>query len=91
MDNKKEHKLNMLDRQQAQVTGIKKVISVDEELIVLITDVGKMTIKGSKLHAGKLDVETGILEFTGEISSIIYVDYKTAGQKASGLVGRLFK
>lgn len=91
MDNKKEHKLNIMDRQKAQITGISKVISVDEELIVLITDVGKITIKGSELHAGKLDVETGLLEFTGEINSIVYMDYKTTGQKAAGLVGRLFK
>lgn len=93
MDGKgnKEHKLNILDRQKAQVTGINKVLSIEEQQIILITDVGKMVVSGKGLHAGRLDVASGELEFTGDINGISYSDYKTAGQKASGIVGRLFK
>lgn len=85
------HILNITDRQKANITGIKKVISVDTDLIVVITDVGKITIKGQELHANHLDVDTGRLEFTGTVNSISYADYKTPGQKAAGVAGRLFK
>lgn len=87
----KEHKLSIIDRQITQVTGIDKVISIDEQQISLITDKGKLIIVGRELHAGKLDVAAGVLEFTGVVNSITYTDYKTPGQRASGFVGRLFK
>lgn len=94
MDSKvagREHKLSIVDRQKVQITGIAKVVSIEEQQIVLITDVGKMTINGKDLHAGKLDVAAGILELTGNVDGITYQEYKTTGQKAAGLVGRLFK
>lgn len=94
MDSKtgnREHKLNISDRQRSQVTGITKVISIEEQQIILITDVGRMIISGRELHAGKLDVAAGVLEFTGMVNNITYTDYKSPGQKAAGLVGRLFK
>ena len=94
MDSKvaiREHKLTIIDRHKIQITGISKVISIEEQQIVLITDVGKMTINGKDLHAGKLDVVAGLLELTGNVDGIIYQEYKTTGQKATGLVGRLFK
>ena len=87
----KEHKLTMVDRQQGQISGITKVISIEEQQIILITDAGKLTISGKELHAGKLDVTTGVLEFSGIVSGLSYQDYKTPGQKASGFVGKLFK
>lgn len=87
----KEHKLTMVDRQQGQISGITKVISIEEQQIILITDSGKLTISGKELHAGKLDVATGVLEFSGMVSGVSYQDYKTPGQKASGFVGKLFK
>ena len=94
MDSKsidREHKLNIVDRKKVQITGITKVISMEEEQIILITDVGKMIIRGSELHAGKLDVASGVLDLSGRVDSISYAEYKTPGQKASGFVGRLFK
>lgn len=87
----REHKLNILDREQASITGITKVISLEEEQICVITDKGKITIKGVNLHAGKLDVGSGVLEFTGQVDSVVYTDCKTTGQKAAGAFGRLFK
>ncbi len=87
----KEHKLTMVDRQQGQISGITKVISIEEQQIILITDAGKLTISGKELHAGKLDVATGVLEFSGIVSGLSYQDYKTPGQKASEFVGKLFK
>lgn len=94
MDNKsgsKEHKLNILDRQVSQVTGITKVVSIEEQQISLITDVGKVIITGKNLHAGKLDVTAGVLEFSGMVNNVSYVDYKTPGKRATGFVGKLFK
>jgi len=87
----KEHKLSILDRQRAQITGITKVISIEEQQISLITEAGKIVISGKNLHAGKLDVVAGVLEFTGMVNSICYSDYKTASEKATGFIGRLFK
>lgn len=87
----REHRLNIIDRQQTLVTGITKVISLEEDQICVITDIGRINIKGVNLHAGKLDVGSGVLEFTGQIDSIVYTECRTPGQKAAGALGRLFK
>lgn len=87
----KEHKLTMIGRRQGQISGITKVISIEEQQIILITDAGKLIISGKELHAGKLDVATGVLEFSGMVSGLSYQDYKTSAQRASGFVGKLFK
>ncbi len=91
MSSVSQHTMNIDNRQKANITGIKKVISVDTDLIVVITDAGKISIKGQDLHANHLDVDSGKMEFTGIINNINYTDYKTSGQKAAGFVGRLFK
>ncbi len=86
-----QHTFNIDNRQKANITGIKKVISVGTDLIVVITDAGKISIKGQELHASHLDVDSGKMEFTGTINNINYTEYKTSRQKAAGVVGRLFK
>jgi len=94
MDNKIEnggHKLNLYNRQNAEITGIVKVISIEEQQINLITNAGRLVINGKGLRAGKLDVSTGVLEFSGQITGLNYSEYKTPSQKATGFVGKLFK
>lgn len=93
MDEKKAikmpHSLIMQDRRNLSVSGVLDVDSFDEQMIVLFTEQGELTIKGSDLHINKLSVDTGELSVEGYIDSLYYSEEKTNAK--SGFFAKLFK
>ncbi len=89
--NTKTHRITIADRKGGNLNGVREVLAFDPEEVVLLTEQGKLTIKGRQMHVGKLDVDKGELEFSGQIDSMTYTDVKTPGQVTSGIIGRLFK
>ena len=93
MDEKKAikmpHSLIMQDRRNLSVSGVSDVDSFDEQMIVLFTEQGELTIKGSDLHINKLCVDTGELSVEGYIDSLYYSEEKTNAK--SGFFAKLFK
>lgn len=77
------------NRKLLSVSGVKDVDSFDESVVVLFTDLGQLTVKGSNLHISKLNVETGELSIDGEIAAVFYSD--DAPRKASGWFSRVFR
>ena len=59
--------------------GIVKVENFDENAILLITEMGELTIKGDNLHISKMDVDTGDLSVTGNIYGLIYNETVKSG------------
>lgn len=75
MGNESEkHELHLKSRRQMSVDGVKDIIGFDETTVQMITACGDMTVEGSGLHIGVLDVEKGIVCLEGEIESIYYSD-----------------
>ncbi len=75
-------------RKKLNVSGVKEVVSFDDETIMLDTSLGKMTIKGEGLHITSFNTETGELGATGKIFAVVYIsDAKVTG----GFLSRLFK
>lgn len=68
------HILSLDDRNLLTLSAIKEVIGFDEQTISVVTQVGQLVIEGQNLHIDKLNVESGDLIVTGEISSLIYRD-----------------
>ena len=66
------HNLILEDRRLLTVSGVSDVDSFDEETVVVFTDFGELTIKGSDLHINRLSVEVGDLTVEGKISALIY-------------------
>ena len=54
-----KHKFSMEQRRDCKVTGVVEVHSFDENNILMETVDGMLTIKGSSLHVGRLDLEKG--------------------------------
>lgn len=69
----------MEDRRILTVSGVSDVDSFDEETVVVYTDLGLLTIRGSSLHINRLSVETGELSVEGEINSLAYSDTQPKG------------
>ena len=81
------HSVILEYRRAFTATGVSNVDSFDEQTIVAYTDLGELIIKGSGLHINRLNMETGELTLTGEVSSLTY----TEGRQGGGVLSRLFK
>lgn len=86
---KMPHSLILQDRGVLSVSGVADVDSFDEQTVVLFTDLGELTVKGTDLHINKLNVDTGELAIEGEITSMIYSEEKAAS--GNGFFSKLFK
>ena len=82
------HNLILEDRKSLTVTGVSDVDSFDEQTVVVYTEMGELTVKGADLHIGRLSIETGELNLTGNIYALAYTDDRA---HQGGLFGRLFK
>ena len=82
------HNLVLEDRKLLTVSGVSDVDSFDEETVVIFTDLGELTIRGSDLHINRLSVEVGELSVEGNISALIYSDEVP---KSGGFFSRVFR
>lgn len=86
---KKVHNIILEDRRSLTVSGVSDVDSFDEQTVMLYTELGELTIRGTDLHMNKLNVETGDVSIEGNISSLSYQDEVSHG--SGGFMGRLFR
>ena len=82
------HNLVLEDRRMLTVSGVSDVDSFDEETVVVFTDLGELTIRGSNLHINRLSVEVGELSVEGNIAALIYSDDTP---KSGGFFRRVFR
>lgn len=90
MDEKNVQSLLLENKEVLNVTGVENVDNFNDEVVVLITNKGKLTIKGEKLNISKLNVDEGKLIVKGIINSMIFSEYEGKKEKIS-LVKKLFK
>ena len=84
---KTPHSVILENRKAFTATGVSNVASFDEQTIVAYTDLGELTVRGSGLHINRLNIETGELTLTGEVTSLTYSE----GRPSGGVLSRLFK
>lgn len=90
MDEKAVQSLLLENKEVLNVTGVENVDNFNDEIVVLITSKGRLTIKGEKLNISKLNVDEGRLIVKGVINSLVYSEYEGQREKIS-LVKKLFK
>lgn len=83
----RQHSLNMEGRAKLSVTGVDDVSGFDENLIVLTTVLGDLTIRGQQLHIDRIDLDAGQLEVRGSIQELSYDEPARSGSVWSRLFG----
>lgn len=86
---KRSHNIIMEDRKQLTISGVNDVDSFDEELIVMFTELGQLSVKGKNLHISQLNVDTGELSMTGEVLALYYT--ADAQKKNNSFFSRVLK
>ena len=89
--NIRPHKLTLENRGARTVTGIREVVSFDENQVVLDTDLGLLTVKGKDLHVSRLTLEKGEVDLDGTIDSLNYSSNEALRKSGESLFTRLFK
>lgn len=82
------HNAVLEDRRLLTVSGVSDVDSFDEETVVVFTDLGELTVRGSNLHINRLSLEVGELTVEGNISALVYSD---EAPKNGGFFSRVFR
>jgi len=77
------------NRKKLTLTGIRDVLSFDDEIVVVESELGLLNIKGTDLRVNKISVETGDVIVDGTIRAIEYSD-KDIWPK-QGLMSKIFK
>lgn len=84
-------KFCMEERKHAELTGINDVISFDPEKVILESDCGHITMKGSDLKVKRLSVEKQEIEIVGRIDSVVYTEVNSMSKSKDSVLGRLFR
>lgn len=79
------------NREHLTLTGIVDVFSFDDQIIIIETELGLLTIKGDNLKINKLNLETSDFVVDGKIDSISYSSDDLTSKKSKGLLNKIFK
>lgn len=79
------------NREKLNITGIVDVLSFDDQVIIVETELGLLTIKGEDLKINKLSIDTSDFIVEGKINSLIYSATDTNMNKGKNILSRIFK
>lgn len=85
------HSVNIVERKNLMVTGVKKIDNFDSEEFLLQTTMGCLVIKGTDLELVKLDTMQGNVSIKGTIISFNYIEDNKLKGKENSIFNRLFK
>ena len=78
------------NREKLSISGVIDVLSFDDQIVILDTELGLLSIKGENLKINKLSIDTGEVIVEGDIISLGYSE-NDIGKKNSGFLGKIFK
>ena len=92
--NKNEKKFQNIvleNREKLSLTGIKDVFSFDDQIIIIETELGILTIKGDNLRINKLSIDTSDFIVDGKIDSLSYSNSNINNKKENKIFNKIFK
>ena len=96
IEERKQNNINVMqnivleNREKLNVTGINDILSFDDQVVILSTDLGMLTIKGSELKINKLNIDESEVKIEGNIASINY-SQDNEERKSENIFSKIFK
>lgn len=78
------------NREKLSISGVLDVLSFDDQIVILETELGLLTVKGDNLRINKLSLDTAEVVVDGEISNLGYSE-KDMTQKTGGIFNKIFR
>lgn len=78
------------NRGKLSISGVLDVLSFDDQVIIVETELGLLTVKGENIRINKLSIDTSEVIVEGDIASLTYSDKNTEKTKGS-IMSKIFK
>ena len=78
------------NRGKLSVSGVNDVLSFDDQVVMVDTELGLLTVKGENIRINKLSLDTAEVIIEGEISSLAYSQNKQE-KNAGTILSKIFK
>ena len=79
------------NRKKLSLSGIRDVLSFDDQIVILDTELGMLTIKGEDIRINKLSLDTTEVVIEGKVNSINYSEKQDKKSSGGNLIGKIFK
>lgn len=78
------------NRGKLNISGVLDVLSFDDQIVIVETELGLLNVKGENLRINKLSIDTSEVILEGDIASLAYSE-KDYDKKGTSLFGKIFK
>ena len=79
------------NRGKLSVSGVNDVLSFDDQVVMIDTELGLLTVKGENIRINKLSLDTSEVIVDGEISSLTYSQKAQEKNGGTSLLSKIFK
>ncbi len=79
------------NREKLTITGVIDVLSFDDQIVIVETQLGLLTVKGEDLRINKLSIDSLEVIIEGEIFSLGYSNEDIGRKNNGSLLGKIFK
>lgn len=79
------------NRGKLSISGVLDVLSFDDQVVILETELGLLTVKGENLRINKLSIDTSEVIVEGDIASLAYSDNKNVEKSKGSIISKIFK
>lgn len=79
------------NREKLSISGVLDVLSFDDQIVILETELGLLTVKGENLRINKLSLDTAEVIVDGEIFSLGYSEKDIDKKSGGGILGKIFR
>lgn len=78
------------NRGKLSISGVLDVLSFDDQVVIVETELGLLTVKGDNIRINKLSIDTSEVIIEGDISSMSYTD-KNVEKNRTSMLSKIFK
>ncbi len=79
------------NREKLSISGVLDVLSFDDQVVIVETELGLLTVKGENLRINKLSIDTSEVIVEGGIASLNYSESKGTEKTKGNLLSKIFK
>ena len=79
------------NREKLSISGVLDVLSFDDQIVILETELGLLTVKGENLRINKLSLDTAEVIVDGEIYQLGYSEKELEKKNNAGIFSKIFR
>ena len=79
------------NREKLTATGVLDVLSFDDQIVIMETGLGLLTIKGEDLRINKLSLDSSEVTIEGQIYNLGYSENIGNTKSSASFLGKIFK